>query len=222
MNALDAALRRVGIERRVAAVVTRTLVSPDDPAFRHPTKPIGSYAPREKAEQLMEFGQHWVDQGERGWRRVVASPQPRQILEAPAIRSLLDAGVLVIGNGGGGIPVVCNDDGTLHGVEAVVDKDLGAVVLGREIGADVLVIATDVENVVIGWGTPQAEPIGRVNASHLRKLAEEGHFGAGSMGPKVDAACTFVEAGGRNAVITSLSRIADAVEGRTGTIIEAG
>jgi carbamate kinase len=222
MNALEAALQRVDIERQTAAVVTRTLVSADDPGFQNPTKPIGSYAPREKAEKLMSFGQHWVDQGDKGWRRVVASPVPQQILEAGVIRALLDAGILVIANGGGGIPVIRHANGTLHGVEAVVDKDLGAVVLGREVGADVLVLATDVEHVVIGWGTPDAKPLGRITVSELRKLAAEGHFGAGSMGPKVDAACTFVEGGGQRALITSLSRIADAVAGDTGTIVEAG
>jgi len=222
MNALEAALSRVGLERRTAAVVTRTLVALDDPGFDNPTKPIGSFASREKAEHLTTFGQHWVDQGDKGWRRVVASPVPQQILDSAVIRALLDAGFLVIGNGGGGIPVVRNGDGTLRGIEAVVDKDLGAVVLGHEVGADVLVLATDVENVVIGWGTPDAKPLGRVTVSELRELAAAGHFGAGSMGPKVDAACKFVESGGTRSIITSLSRIQDGVAGEVGTIIEAG
>lgn len=222
MNALEAALGKIGLQRSTAAVVTRTLVSADDPGFQNPTKPIGSFAPAEKAAQLTSYGQHWVDQGEKGWRRVVASPRPQRIVDAPAIKALLDAGFLVIGNGGGGIPVIRDAEGTLHGIEAVVDKDLGAVVLGHEVGADVLVLATDVENVVIGWGTPDAKPLEHVTVSELRRLATEGHFGAGSMGPKVDAACTFVETGGSRAIITSLARIADGVAGAVGTIIEAG
>jgi carbamate kinase len=167
----------------------------------------------------MALGESWTSFGERGWRRVVASPEPLEILDAPAVDALMAAGHIVVAAGGGGVPVVRGDDG-LHGVEAVIDKDLGAQVLARRIGAGTLVIATDVEHVMVGYGTPQARPLGRVTVAELRAYALEGHFAGGSMGPKVEAAVRFVEAGGGRAVITSLGRIADAVQGEAGTIIE--
>jgi carbamate kinase len=167
---------------------------------------------------LVEHGQTWEDRGERGWRRVVASPEPREILDAAAVRCLVDAGFVVVANGGGGIPVV-RDDGSLRGVEAVIDKDLGAALLAQTVGADVLVVATDVQNAVLRFGTPDAEPLGRVDVRRMRALAAEGHFASGSMGPKVEAACRFVEQGGSRAVITDLANILDAVAGETGTVV---
>jgi carbamate kinase len=219
LNALDHALavRRVG--RRAAALVTRTLVSGDDPGFTTPTKPIGRYLPEREARVLIGHGQVWQDRGERGWRRVVASPQPLEILDAPAVAALVDAGLVVVAAGGGGIPVVRDRDGRLRGVEAVIDKDLAAAVLGRTLRVDVLVIATDVDHAVLGFGTPEARPLGRVTVSELRKYADDGHFAAGSMGPKVEAACRFVHAGGQRAVITSLRLITDAVTGQVGTVV---
>jgi carbamate kinase len=219
MNALEAALGERKVERRTAALVTRTLVASNDDGFRHPTKPIGRFLPREEAEVLRDHGETWEDRGEKGWRRVVASPEPLQILDAPAVQALVDAGFVVIANGGGGIPVVREIDGTLRGVEAVIDKDLGAAVLARTVGADVLVIATDVPQAVLRFGTPDAEPLGTVTVSRMREHAAEGHFASGSMGPKVDAACRFVENGGARAVITSLDRITDAVTGDAGTVV---
>jgi carbamate kinase len=195
-------------------------VDGDDPGFRRPTKPIGRYLPADEARVLVEHGQTWEDRGERGWRRVVASPEPLEVLDAPAVRALLEAGFLPVANGGGGVPVVREADGSLRGVEAVIDKDLGAVVLARSVDADALVIATDVENAVVGYGTPDARPLGRTPVAEMRRLAGEGHFASGSMGPKVDAACRFVEGGGRLAVITSLERIAEALDGDAGTVVE--
>jgi carbamate kinase len=218
MNALEDALREQGGVRRGATVVTRTLVDADDPGFRRSTKPIGRYLPREEALVLMEHGETWEDRGERGWRRVVASPEPLEILDAEAVRTLVDAGFVVIANGGGGIPVV-REDGVLRGIEAVIDKDLGAALLARTVAADVLVIATDVPNAVLRFGTPDAEPVGRVDVRRMRALAAEGHFASGSMGPKVEAACRFVEAGGTRAVITNLVDIHDSVAGNTGTVV---
>jgi carbamate kinase len=218
MNALEAALAARGVDRPCATVVTRTLVDADDPGFARPSKPIGRFLPREEAAVLVAHGETWEDRGERGWRRVVASPEPREILDVPAVRALVAAGFVVVANGGGGVPVVREDD-RLRGVEAVIDKDLGAALLGRSLGADVLVVATDVAHAVLRFGTPDAEPIGRVAVSRLRALASEGHFASGSMGPKVDAACRFVEQGGTRAVITTLERILDAVEGSAGTIV---
>lgn len=219
LNALDASLAARGIQRPTAALVTRTLVDLHDPAFAHPTKPIGRYLPEAEARVLMEHGQTWEDRGERGWRRVVASPEPLEVIDAAAVTALVEAGFVVIAAGGGGIPVVREPDGRLRGVEAVIDKDLAAAVLARTVGADMLVIATDVEHAIVGFGTPQATPLRRVSVGKLRALATEGHFASGSMGPKVEAALRFVEAGGDRAVITSLDRIRDAVTGDVGTVV---
>jgi carbamate kinase len=218
-NALEAALAKRSIERRTAALVTRTEVAADDEGFTRPTKPIGRYLSREEAEVLVAHGETWEDRGERGWRRVVASPEPLEIVDAPAVQALVEAGFVVVANGGGGIPVVRDADGTLRGVEAVIDKDLGAAVLARTVEADVLVVATDVPQAVLRFGTPDAEPIGRVTVAELRALAAEGHFASGSMGPKVDAVCRFVEQGGQRAVITNLENIVDGVSGNAGTVV---
>lgn len=211
LDALDAALAARSVDRRVAALVTRTLVDGDDPGFTSPSKPVGRFLPEEQAQALVAHGETWQDRGEKGWRRVVASPEPVEVLDAPAVVALMSAGFLVVAAGGGGIPVVRSPDGTLHGVEAVLDKDLTAALLARSVGADVLVIATDVDHAVIGWGTPQARELGRVTPAEMRGHAAQGHFASGSMGPKVEAAVRFVEQGGRRAVITSLERIRDAV-----------
>jgi carbamate kinase len=221
LNALDAALAARGARRPVAAVVTRTVVDAGDPGFTAPSKPIGRYLPAGEAATMIEHGQVWQDRGARGWRRVVASPEPEEVLDAPTVAVLLGAGYVVVAGGGGGVPVVRDPDGSLRGVEAVIDKDLSAAVLGRAIGARVLVIGTDVPAVLLDHGTDHARPLGRVTVHELRRYAAEGHFAAGSMGPKVEAACRFVESGGDRSVITSLERIAEAVSGATGTVVTA-
>jgi carbamate kinase len=218
MDALDAALARRGNSTRTAALVSRTLVAADDPHFAAPSKPIGRYLPRDEAAVMIEHGQHWQDRGERGWRRVVASPEPLDCLDAPAARALVDAGYIVVCAGGGGVPIVRDADGTLLGVEAVIDKDLTAALLAQQLEADVLVIATDVDAVALGWGTPGQRDLGAVHVAELRASAADGEFADGSMGPKVEAACRFAEGGGI-AVITSLHRIAAAVAGTAGTIV---
>jgi carbamate kinase len=218
-NALDAALARRSITRRTAALVTRTVVAADDEGFTRPTKPVGRYLSRDEAAVLIGHGETWEDRGEKGWRRVVASPDPLEIVDAPAVQALVEAGFVVVANGGGGIPVVRDANGTLSGVEAVIDKDLGAALLARTVEADVLVVATDVPQAVLRFGTPEAEPIGRVTVKELRALAAEGHFASGSMGPKVDAVCRFVEQGGQRAVITNLENIVDGVSGNAGTVV---
>jgi carbamate kinase len=218
MNALEHELAGRGTTRRTASVVTRTLVDADDPGLANPTKPIGRYLSREDAELLMEHGETWEDRGSKGWRRVVASPEPLEILDAEAVRTLVEAGFVVVANGGGGIPVLRTDDG-LAGVEAVIDKDLGAALLARTVSADVLVVATDVPAAMVGYGTPDEHAVGTVTVSEMRKLAAEGHFGSGSMGPKVEALCRFVEAGGTRGVITDLDHITDAVTGDAGTVV---
>jgi len=219
MNALEAAFATAGVRRHAATVVTRTLVAWDDPGFTTPTKPIGRHLPEAEARLLVEHGETWEDRGEKGWRRVVASPEPLQVLDAAAIATLVAAGFVVVAGGGGGVPVVVDADGALHGVEAVIDKDLGAALLGQAVAADVLVIGTDVPAAVLRFGTPEAEPLGRIAVGRLRALAAEGHFASGSMGPKVEAACRFVEAGGTHAAITDLDHLVPAAAGEAGTVV---
>jgi carbamate kinase len=218
MNALDAALAERGAPARTAALVSRTLVDADDPGFTEPTKPIGRYLSEEDTKPLTEHGQRFVRVGERGWRRVVASPEPLEVLDAPAADALLAQGYVVVCSGGGGIPTVRTDHG-YAGVEAVIDKDLTAALVAGRLEADVLVIATDVESVVLGWGTPEARPLGRVTAAEMRRIAEEQAFAAGSMGPKVEAVTRFAENSGGTGIITSLDRLSEAVAGEVGTRI---
>ena len=219
MNALDGALAARGISRPTAALVTRTLVDGADPACAPAGKPVGRYLSADEAQTMIEHGETWEDRGERGWRRVVASPEPLEVLDAPAVVALVDAGFVVIANGGGGIPTVRHLDGTLAGVEAVIDKDLGAALLARAVEVDLLVIATDVAHAVLGFGTPDAHDIGEVDLDQMRAYADAGHFAGGSMGPKVDAVCRFVEQSGRRGVITDLHSIVAAASGRVGTIV---
>ncbi len=203
--------------REVAAIVTRTRVDADDPAFALPTKPIGpTYDARESRRLAREHGWVVAPDGE-SFRRVVGSPRPVEIIELPAIRKLLHAGVLVVCAGGGGVPVVRTDDGLL-GVEAVVDKDLTAALLAEQLGADVLLLLTDVDCVVRDWGTPDAMPLHDVSARELRAL----RFASGSMAPKVDAACTFVEHTGARAAIGSLADASGVLRGESGTQIASG
>jgi carbamate kinase len=222
LNTLEPALARRGIRRPAAALVCRTLVDAADPGFARPTKPVGRYLPAAKAQAMMAHGETWEDRGEKGWRRVVASPEPLEILDAEAVHALVAAGFVVVTSGGGGIPCIRDDDGSIRGIEAVIDKDLSAALLGRALEADVLVIATDVDHVVLGWGTPQAEPLTQATPERMRELAAQGHFASGSMGPKVEAVTRFVENGGRRAVICTLTDIAAAAEGKAGTVVQAG
>ena len=222
MNALGRCLAEHGIEPHVAALVSRTLVDPGDDAFAKPSKPVGRYLPREEAAVLIAHGETWEDRGAKGWRRVVPSPEPRVCLDADAARVLLGAGYVVTSGGGGGIPVVTDGRGSYRGVEAVVDKDLMAAVLADALGADVLIIATDVDAVMLGWETAHAVPIGGVRVAELRKHAEAGEFPGGSMLPKVEAACRFAESGaGRFSVITSLELIEEGLAARAGTVVTA-
>ncbi len=220
VNALEAALDRRGLRRPTATVMTRTLVDGGDPGFTEPSKPVGRYLPKDQAQVLVGHGQVWQDRGDRGWRRVVASPEPLEVLDAVAARALVDAGFVVVAGGGGGVPCVREEDGSIRGVEAVIDKDLAAAVLGRALELDVLVIATDVPNVATGWGTDRQRSLGPVSVGELRELAAAGEFASGSMGPKVEAACRFVEAGGVRAAICSLDQIAAAAAGEAGTVVQ--
>lgn len=219
LDELEGALAERGCATPVAALVSRTRVDADDQGFTHPSKPIGRYVSAEAARTMIDHGQTWEDRGERGWRRVVASPEPREFLEAGTVRTLLSQGYAVVAAGGGGIPVVAGEHGRLRGVEAVIDKDLTACLLARSVDADVLVIATDVANAAVDWGTPTQRDLRSVTVAEMRAHAADGQFASGSMGPKVEAALRFVEAGGPRSVITSLDLIGEALEGRAGTVI---
>jgi carbamate kinase len=220
LGALERSLAAIGAPRPVAAIVTRTRVDEDDPGFARPTKPVGRFLPYEQARPLMDHGQLWEDRGQRGWRRMVASPEPVEVLETGTLLTLLGAGYVVVAAGGGGIPVVRDGQGGVRGVEAVIDKDLTAAVLARSVEADVLVIATDVDHAIVGYGTPGAEAIRTVTLEQMRGIAAAGHFASGSMGPKVEAAMRFVESGGRRSVITALEHIEKAITGDYGTVID--
>ena len=221
LDALEASLGALGRDARVTALVTRTLVDADDPGFSRPSKPVGRHLPEDRARALVAHGETWEDRGEKGWRRVVASPEPLEVLDAPAVLALLAAGFVVVAAGGGGIPHTRQPDGSVHGISAVLDKDLTAALLAQVVGADVLVIATDVEHAVLDFGTERARPLGRVTPAALRSYAAAGQFASGSMGPKVEAVTRFVERGGRRAVITSLDAIGRAVAGTgVGTVVE--
>jgi carbamate kinase len=199
--------------------VTQTVVDPADPAFKNPTKPIGPFYSAERAEELRARGYTVIEDSGRGYRRVVPSPQPAAIAEIYAIRTLVNSGALVICSGGGGIPVVRDEEGRLHGVEAVIDKDMSASLLAQRLDADRLLILTDVEQVYVNYRKPNQQALAQVSLAEARSYIQDGHFAAGSMGPKVRAAAGFVEAGGREAIITHLHKVSDALDGKTGTRI---
>lgn len=202
----------------VVTLITQVVVDPDDPAFKNPSKPIGPYMLAPKAKALQARGIPVVrDEVRGGWRRVVPSPRPVRFVEEEALRRVADAGIVPIAAGGGGVPVV-PDDGGYRGVEAVVDKDLSAALLTRTLGAEVLMILTDVEHVVVNRGTDRERSVGRMTVAEAKRWLADGQFGAGSMGPKVDAGIQVVEAGGR-AIIASLESAEDALDGGAGTEI---
>jgi carbamate kinase len=210
-----------GMERPVAAVLTLTRVPPDDPAFRDPTKPIGPHYEEAEARRLAaERGWSVKPEAEGQWRRVVPSPKPYSIVEAPVIRQLAEAGTIVIGGGGGGVPVV-EEGPRLVGVEAVVDKDLAACILAREVEAEVLLICTDVEGVYELYGEPDQRLMDHLPAEEALRMIEDGTLPAGSMGPKVEAGARFVSEGGERAVICALDDAPEALAGEAGTTISA-
>lgn len=213
--------RAMGLDKQVATVVTQVEVGADDPAMLNPSKPIGTFFDEEEAKVRQERdGWAVVEDAGRGWRRVVASPKPVRIVEIEAIRTLMDAGVIVIAVGGGGIPVVADENGDLYGVAAVIDKDLASAVLAKDLDADLLLISTAVEKVALRFGTPEQEWVDRMTLSELKGyLAEGGHFAEGSMAPKMRAVVQFLEAGGERALITNPENIAKAIAGDTGTWI---
>ena len=212
--------RRLGIERAAATVVTLCLVDRSDPAFEKPSKPIGSFLSKEQAEHHREAdGWDMVEDAGRGWRRVVASPAPTAILELGAVRSLLDAGFVVVAAGGGGIAVVANAAGEITGAAAVIDKDHASSLLARQLGAELFVVSTAVEKVCLAFGTPQQEDIDHMTVAEARHYVAEGHFKAGSMLPKIQAVIAFLEGGGREAIITDPPHVGLALAGKAGTHI---
>jgi carbamate kinase len=221
-QSLGNALRDAGSPRVVATVVTQVVVDAADPAFLAPSKPVGPFYERERADALAaERGFVMAEDAGRGFRRVVASPEPLEVVEAEAIRALVLAGVVVIAAGGGGIPVLRDAAGRLRGVEAIVDKDRASSLLARRMGADVLVIFTDVPEVRLDFRGPQERPARRLSVAEARSHLRAGQFAAGSMGPKVEAAAAFAAATGRPAVITSAERVLDALAGTAGTMVHA-
>lgn len=204
----------------VVTLATQMVVDRDDKAFREPTKPIGAFYTEEEARRLeAENGYVMKEDAGRGWRRVVASPLPRRIVEIDAVKLLWDHAI-VITCGGGGIPVVENPDGTLEGVAAVIDKDFAAELLAEQVDADALMILTEVEKVAVNFGKPDQKDLSHMSLADAARYVEEGHFASGSMLPKVEAAMKFVRANpGKRAVITSLDKAVDALEGKTGTVV---
>lgn len=219
------ALWESGIRVPVATVVTQVIVDEDDPAFTEPSKPVGRYYSDEQAH-VVRRDHGWVmkkDPQGRGWRRVVPSPQPLEIVEQDVISELLDEGVIVIACGGGGIPVVAGEGGSLHGVDAVIDKDLASSLLANNVGAQTFSIATEVDNVYINYGTPEEEALSTVDVEELAAHLADGHFAPGSMAPKVEAVIGFLKRGGERAIITTPESLERALDGAAGThVLSAG
>ncbi len=212
-------LQERGLQPTVATVVTQVVVDANDPAFRNPAKPVGPFYTRERADKLRrEKGWVIVDDAGRGFRRVVPSPVPKEVVEIEAIRALSDAGLVVIAAGGGGIPVV-RENGALRGAEAVVDKDYASSLLAQNLEVDLFLIATGVERVYLNFGKPNQRPLEQITADEAERHLEEGQFPAGSMGPKIRAAIDYLGRGGREVLITDISAIHRALAGKTGTRI---
>ena len=219
-QALDNRMREVGVHRAAVTVVTQVLVDKDDPAFQNPTKGIGGFMDSyEEAKKFEEQGWQVVEDAGRGWRRVVASPDPKEIIELDAVNTLVQGNFLVISVGGGGIPVVRDEEGALKGVPAVIDKDRASALLALGLKADLFLISTAVEKVALNFNTPQQVDLDRMTLAEAKQYMAEGHFGKGSMYPKIEAVVRFLENGGPQALITNPENIARALRGETGTVI---
>ncbi len=220
-QALDNEFLRRGISKRAATVVTQVVVDKNDPAFKNPSKPIGTFYTKEQADKLKKEHPDWViinDAG-RGYRRVVPSPMPKEIVEQAAIELLVKNGFSVVGVGGGGIPVIRNDNGELEGIDAVIDKDNASSLLAVNIKADIFIISTAVEKVYLNYNKPNQKALDKMTVAEAKKYIEEGHFAKGSMLPKIQAVIRFLEAGGREAIITNPESLERALKGETGTHI---
>lgn len=221
-RALNNGFRERGIDKTPATVITQVLVDPDDPAFQNPSKPIGSFMEQETAQKYSrEDGWRVVEDAGRGWRRVVPSPLPIEIVEAAAIDTLIENGFVVISAGGGGIPVVRNADGDLEGVEAVIDKDFSSALLASTLSADLFLISTAVEKVALNFNTPHQRWLDSMTVEEARGYLREGHFSPGSMRPKIEAALKYLKSGGKRAIITNPDNITHAIRGESGTTITA-
>ena len=211
-------LRKLKVEQAIAAVVTQVLVDPNDDAFSNPTKPIGPFMEEEEARRHeREVGWQVREDAGRGWRRVVASPTPLEIIELPVIRNLLAQDILVVAGGGGGIPVQRQTNGSLAGVPAVIDKDRATSLMATQLGADIFVVSTGVEKVALNFGLPNEQWLDTLTVSEAKAYAAEGHFAPGSMLPKVEAAIAFLENGGSKVIITQPESLELAIQGKTGT-----
>ena len=218
-RALTNHFKERGMDRNALTVVTMVEVNKNDQAFQNPTKPIGSFLDEDAAKERMKEGKTFVEDAGRGWRQVVPSPKPKRIVEVEGIHSLVENGFVVVASGGGGIPVVENEDGELVGIEAVIDKDFASALLADSIQADLLLISTAVEKVAINFNTPDVKWIDRMTIAEAKQYIAEGHFAPGSMLPKIQACISFLEAGGEQALITDPENIPRALKGETGTWI---
>ncbi|NWF68958.1 MAG: carbamate kinase [Chloroflexi bacterium] len=221
-QALDNSLRRLGVNKTIVTVVTQVRVDKDDPAFHKPDKPIGGFMTEEEARRFEHDGWNVVEDAGRGWRRVVASPTPLEIIERRAIRDLVESGYVVIAVGGGGIPVTRNERGSLRGVYAVIDKDRASSMLAQTLGADLFAISTGVEKVAINFNKPDQRWLDVITLAEAQQYMQEGHFARGSMQPKIEAAVAFISHGGPKALITDPPNLARGVRGETGTTIIPG
>lgn len=218
-------LRQAGLNMPVVTVLTQVLVDKDDPDFKDPSKPVGPFYTKEEAEKLSKKKGYIIKKvrpvGEKMYRRVVPSPDPIVIIERDIIKRLVDIGVIVIASGGGGIPVITKEDGSLEGTEAVIDKDLAGEKLAEVVNANIFLILTDVEKVKLNYGKPNERDLDRMTLTEAKRYLKEGHFLPGSMKPKIMACVRFLESGGEEAIITSLEKAIEALEGKTGTVIHS-
>jgi len=220
-QAMDNEFKKRGMDKTAVTVVTQVVVSENDPAFQKPTKPIGSFYTKEQTAEIQKANPTWVmiEDAGRGYRRMVASPQPQEIVEKNVINKLVRDGYCVISVGGGGIPVVKSEDGSLRGVDAVIDKDFATSLLAADIKADVLIISTGVPTVYLNYGKPNEKALDKVTLAELKQYVTENHFAPGSMLPKIQAVISFLENGGKEAIITNPESLEEAVAGKTGTHI---
>lgn len=219
-QSLQNEFKKLGINKSVATVVTQVLVDKNDPAFKNPSKPIGSFMNEDEAKIKKEKeGWDIKEDAGRGFRRVVASPLPIEVIELDAIKKLLEAGIAVTAVGGGGIPVIRNDEGYLEGKDAVIDKDFASSLLASNLNADLLIISTAVEKVYLNYNKPEQAALDTITLAEAKKYLQEGHFAAGSMEPKIQAIIQFIEKGGKKGLITCPEKIAEALNGQTGTYI---
>lgn len=219
-QSLQNKLIKRGVDRKVVTILTQVIVDRDDPSILNPTKFVGPFYKKDQVEGLVKTrGWKVIRDANRGYRRVVPSPMPKEIVERETIKALIDQGTVVIAAGGGGIPVYIEDDGRLEGVDAVVDKDRASAILARDIGAEILYILTSVQKVALNFGLTNQKDIDQLTLGEAKKYLKEGQFPKGSMGPKIESAINFLESGGKEVVITSISRMADSIIGKTGTRI---